>query len=135
MSQRRGSCLCGAVRFVVTGDLHGPDACHCTQCRKSSGHYFVSTDVPRAALTVEGADNVTWYASSPKVRRGFCRTCGATLFWDPIHRDWTGIAMGAFDDPTGVRIALHVYVAEKGDYYDISDGAPQHARVPAPPGP
>lgn len=135
MSERRGSCLCGAVSFVVTGDLHRPDACHCTQCRKISGHYFVSTDVPRAALTVEGADNVTWYASSPKVRRGFCRTCGATLFWDPIHRDWTGIAMGAFDDPTGVQVALHVHVAEKGDYYEISDGAPQYARVPAPPAP
>ena len=128
-----GGCLCGAVRYEAAGAPLWVANCHCTQCRKSSGHYFVSTDVPRSALTVEGADQVTWYASSPKVRRGFCRTCGATLFWDPIHRDWTGVAMGAFDDPTGVRIALHVYVAEKGDYYEIGDGAPQHARVPAPP--
>ena len=46
----RGSCLCGAVSFEVAGALPGPDACHCAQCRKHSGHYFASTDVPRAAL-------------------------------------------------------------------------------------
>jgi hypothetical protein len=125
-----GSCLCGAVRFTVSAPLHPPDACHCTACRKTSGHYFVSTDVPRSAVTVEGAEAVTWYQSSPKVRRGFCATCGANLFWDPPHKDWIGIAMGAFDGPTDTRIAIHVYVAEKGDYYDISDGAPQVATVP-----
>lgn len=45
----RGSCLCGAVRFEVDGDLAPPDACHCTLCRRHSGHFFVSTDVPRDA--------------------------------------------------------------------------------------
>jgi hypothetical protein len=73
---------------------------------------------------------VTWYQSSPKVRRGFCATRGATLFWDPPHKDWIGIAMGAFDGATGTRIAIHVYVAEKGDYYEIGDGVPQAATVP-----
>ena len=55
----RGSCLCGAVTFEFDGDLRAPDACHCSQCRKQSGHYFASSDVPRAALTVHGADKVT----------------------------------------------------------------------------
>jgi len=121
-----GSCLCGAVTFEVTGELHGPDACHCTQCRRQSGHYWASTDVPRADLRVQGADNITWYQSSDKVRRGFCSTCGSVLFWDPLERDWTGIAMGAFDKPTGTRLAMHIFVADKGDYYDIADGLPQH---------
>lgn len=56
-----GSCLCGAVRFEVACELPGPDACHCTQCRKHSGHFFVSTDVPRSALTIRGEENVRWY--------------------------------------------------------------------------
>src|SRR5688572_25720020 len=111
----KGSCLCGAVTFEVSGELPGPDACHCTQCRKTSGHYFVSTDIPRPALTVHGADNVTWYRSSEKVRRGFCKTCGASLFWDPIYKDWTAVAMGAFESPTGTKVAKHVFVAFKGD--------------------
>jgi hypothetical protein len=121
----KGSCLCGAVRFEVDRPLPGPDACHCSMCRKWAGHFFVSTDVPRAAVTIHGGDNVTWFQSSEKVRRGFCKTCGSSLFWDPIQRDWIGLAMGAFDAPTETRVALHVHVASKGDYYDIRDDLPQ----------
>ena len=124
----RGSCLCGAVTFEFDGDLLPPDACHCTQCRKQSGHYFASTDVPRASLSVRGADKVTWFASSERVRRGFCSVCGSTLFWDPIRKDTIGIAMGAFDTPTATHLAIHIFVADKGDYYEIADGLPQNQR-------
>ena len=128
-----GSCLCGAVRFTVDGDLPGPDACHCTQCRKHSGHFFASTDVPRSAVAIEGAEKVSWYQSSEKARRGFCSICGSTLFWDPLFRDWIGIAMGAFDDPTDTHLHVHIFVAEKGDYYEIADGVPQVPQTPAAP--
>ncbi|MDQ0466937.1 hypothetical protein QO010_004734 [Caulobacter ginsengisoli] len=123
-----GGCLCGAVRFTVAGPLPGPDACHCTACRKHSGHYFASTDVPKAAVAIEGEDRVGWFQSSEKVRRGFCATCGSSLFWDPVFRDWIAIAMGAFDAPTGTRLAKHIFTADQGDYYDIADGLPQHER-------
>lgn len=122
---RKGSCLCGAISFEVEGELAPGDACHCSQCRRQSGHYWASTNVPRDRLTVHGMDRVTWFQSSEKVRRGFCATCGSVLFWDPPHRDWTSIAMGAFDT-TGTRLDMHIFVAEKGDYYDIADGLPQH---------
>ena len=122
----KGSCLCGAVTFDVAGPLPPPDACHCSQCRKHSGHYFVSTDVPRATLTIHGTSDLTWFHSSERVRRGFCATCGSSLFWDPVELDWIGVAMGAFEPPTDTKLAIHVYVAEKGDYYDIADGLPQH---------
>jgi len=122
----KGSCLCGAVTFEVTGDLPAPDACHCRKCRKHSGHYFASTDVPRSAVTISGADRVTWFQSSDRVRRGFCAVCGSSLFWDPPARDWIGIAMGAFDTPTRTHLRIHIFVADKGDYYDITDGLPQN---------
>lgn len=121
-----GSCLCGAITFAVSSDLPAPNACHCSQCRKQSGHYWASIDVPRDALTVTGTPH--WYASSPKVRRGFCGTCGAFLFWDPLQGDKTAVAMGAFDGPTGTALALHIFVSQKGDYYDIVDGLPQNPR-------
>ena len=127
----KGSCLCGAVRFEVAGALAPPDACHCTQCRKSSGHCFASTDVRRDALTVSGEEHLTWYRSSEKVRRGFCSVCGSSLFWDPIERDWTAVAMGAFEAPTGTRLGLHIFTADKGDYYDIADDVPQYPKFPA----
>ena len=125
----RGSCLCGAVSFEVDGALPLPDACHCSQCRKWSGHFSAGSDVARAALTIHGADNVTWFRSSEKVRRGFCSTCGSSLFFDPIdqvNNDWIGVSMGAFDAPTETKLAIHIFVADKGDYYDIADGVPQN---------
>ena len=123
---KKGSCLCGAISFVVTGQLKAPDACHCVQCRKHSGHYFASTDVPKDALAISGQENLTWYHSSQRVRRGFCSICGSSLFFDPPARDWMGIAMGAFDAPTSTRLEMHIFVAEKGDYYEIGDGLPQN---------
>ncbi len=125
----KGSCLCGAVAFEVDGPLPPPDACHCVQCRKHSGHFFASSDVPRKNLRfISGEDKIAWYKSSERARRGFCKVCGSTLFWDPlVPRDWIGIAMGAFDSPTETKLKIHIYVAEKGDYYDIADGLPQNA--------
>ena len=125
----KGSCLCGAVTFEVSGALGPIDACHCTHCRKWSGHYLAGTDIPRASLSVQGEENVTWYQSSEKVRRGFCRHCGSSLFFDPLDRekhDWTSVAMGAFDSPTNAAIDVHIFVAEKGDYYEITDDIPQN---------
>jgi hypothetical protein len=125
--------MCGAVKIEVTGDLKPPDACHCTQCRKWSGHYAVGTDVPRENCTIIGEENVTWYQSSKKVRRGFCKICGCSLLFDPIDRErvkWIGVTMGAFDDPTDSHIDIHIFVAEKGDYYEITDGIPQAATIP-----
>jgi hypothetical protein len=122
----QGSCLCRAVTFSVSCALPAADACHCSQCRKQSGHYWASTDVPRAALSISGTENIRWYQSSPKVRRGFCQTCGSFLFGDPPHRPSIAIAMGAFDAPTGAALSHHIFVADKGDYYEIADGVPQN---------
>ena len=122
----RGACLCGAVSFEVAAPLRPPDACHCSRCRKLSGHYWVSTDAARADVTIRGGEHVTWYATSEKVRRGFCSVCGATLFWDPVQKDTLAIAMGAFESPTGTRLALHIHTADKGDYYELTDGLPQN---------
>lgn len=124
----RGSCLCGAVSFEVEGELAPPDACHCSMCRRQSGHYWASTDLPRDRVTIRGEDRVRWYQSSEKVRRGFCGTCGSVLFFDPLFRDWIAIAMGAFDRPTGTKLEKHIFVADKGDYYEIADGLPQKAQ-------
>ena len=120
-----GACLCGAVRFVVTGDLRAPDACHCSQCRRVSGHVWASTDVPDHRLTITGEDHVRWFQSSAKVKRGFCGTCGSALFWKPIHQPRMAVAMGAFDKPTDTHLEMHIFVGDKGDYYEIADGLPQ----------
>jgi hypothetical protein len=126
----KGSCLCGSVSFQVSGTIPSPDACHCSKCRKFSGHYFVSADVPKKNISITGEDKITWFQSSEKVRRGFCSACGSSLFFDAIFRDWMGIAMGAFDGSTDTHIEKHIFTADKGDYYEITDGLPQERFPP-----
>lgn len=120
----QGSCLCGQVRYRVDGPLRPVVACHCTQCRKTSGHHVAATSAPRDAVAVEG--DVTWYASSDAARRGFCGTCGSQLFWDGPGRNLS-IFAGTLDGPTGLTLAGHIFCASKGDYYEIADGTPQAA--------
>lgn len=124
-----GSCLCGAVKFTVQGQLAAPDACHCQQCRKFSGHFFASTDIPRDHLTMVSQSTLRWHVSSEKVRRGFCGTCGTSLFFDPLDQqvnNWIAVAMGAFDSSTETALAKHIFASEKGDYYEIDDGLPKN---------
>ena len=124
----KASCLCGAVKLEVAGEFpFQPEACHCTMCRKHTGHFLVGVNVKRKDLTIQGEDKVGWYRSSEKVQRGFCTVCGSTLFWNPLidGYEYISIAMGAFDGPTGLRLRGHIFVGEKGDYYEIDDGLPQ----------
>ena len=124
-----GSCLCGDVKFQFEGKLDQTDACHCVQCRKWTGHFLPSTEVLRSALTIHGAEHLSWYQFSEKAKRGFCKQCGSSLFFDPIDKvkhNWIGVSLGAFDTPTNTSIARHIFVAEKGDYYEIDDGVPQN---------
>lgn len=124
----KASCNCGAVRVEVAAPITAPNACHCALCRKQSGHFWASAEFPKSAVTVSGASNVTWYQASEKVRRGFCKTCGCNMFFDPLFQDWTAIAMGAFDGESQARLALHIFTDDKGDYYDIADGLPQNGQ-------
>lgn len=117
-----GSCLCGAVRYRVTSRLRPVVACHCTQCRKTSGHHVAATSAPRESVAVEG--DVTWYASSEIARRGFCGICGSNLFWDGPGSHLS-IFAGTLDGDPGMRLAGHIYCADKGAYYEIADGLPQ----------
>ena len=117
-----GSCLCHAVSFRVTGPLRPVIACHCQQCRKTSGHHVAATSAARDAVEIVG--EVRWYASSDQARRGFCPECGSNLFWDGSGTNLS-IFAGTLDAPTGLAIKGHIYCADKGDYYEITDGEPQ----------
>lgn len=121
-----GSCLCGAITFTAAGPARDPAACHCSQCRKQSGHFWAAVQVMDGDLTISG--DPRWYASSPGVRRGFCPTCGSFLFWKSDADPDTGVALGALKAPTGLRLERHIFTADKGDYYDLPDGLPQVAQ-------
>jgi hypothetical protein len=74
-----------------------------------------------------GEAQLRWYDSSDAAQRGFCGRCGSTLFWRANGRDSISIAAGTLDDATGLHGACHIHVADKGDYYSLTDGLPQSA--------
>lgn len=124
-----GGCLCGAVRYQFNEPLDEVTACHCSQCRKQTGHYLASVYVDWSKVDVEGEDKVAWYAASDIAERGFCSVCGSFLFW--VSPEYGGAIMaGSLDKPTGTHMSSHIFVANKGDYYDIADGLPQYDGLP-----
>lgn len=123
-----GRCLCGSIRFETTGPLRTVTACHCSQCRRQTGLYYVATAVRVQNLRLEGTKKLSWYRASETARRGFCSECGSALFWQADGSDQISIMAGAFDQPSGLVMGEHIYCADKGDFYDIpEDGVPHHA--------
>lgn len=119
-----GSCLCSAVRFSGHAESPHVIACHCSQCRKWSGHVWASFHLEQPLI--EGP--VRWFRSSDHAQRGFCPTCSASLFWRLDGREVVSVSAGAVTDPTGLNLGEHIWVAGKGDYYDLSDALPQKAQ-------
>jgi len=117
-----GSCLCGAVTYRVSGPLRPVVACHCGQCRKTSGHFVAATSAARDDVQIDG--EVSWFHASETARRGFCGICGSSLFWDGPGANLS-IHAGTLDGPTGLTLTGHIYCADKGDYYDLNDDLPK----------
>lgn len=128
MTTRRARCLCGAVRVTIRGDLDDLAACHCSQCRRWSGHVWAAVPVPDDRLTIEGEDHVRWFKSSDTAERGFCATCGSSIFWRAFGSGRTDVALGCLEPPTGLHLQRHIWTGDKGDYYEIADGVPQQDR-------
>ena len=121
----KGSCECQGVVFELTGELRDVVFCHCSQCRKTSGHYWAATQVSKGNLNLIKATSLSWYASSDKARRGFCSVCGSSMFYERKGIDKISVSAGSLEIPTSLDRMRHIYVASKGDYYDISDDLPQ----------
>lgn len=119
----KGRCLCGGVSFEVIKGAKGFSVCHCGQCRKQSGHVWASGYAPAADIIITG--EVRWFEATPTAKRGFCPTCGSSLFWKAHAEDTMSFALGALENPTGLTLEKHIFVADKGDYYEIADGLPQ----------
>ncbi len=120
-----GGCYCGEVRYRARGVKPQVTECHCSQCRKQSGHRFASTGAKTSDMEIEGADKITWYRASPDAERGFCSICGSTLFWRRSDEDYSAILAASIDEPNGLELTKHIFIESKGGYYEITDGLPQ----------
>jgi len=94
-------------------------------CRRLHGAFGAYTKCANTGLTMIEDRGLAWYDSSATARRGFCRECGASLFWQPAGFATTSIAAGSLDQPCGLKTIGHIYAGEKGDFYEIGDGLEQ----------
>lgn len=115
-----GSCECGKVRFDVAAVRRSVTICHCSQCRRLSGHLWAATHAPFDSLRFTSDEGLSWYISSDFAKRGFCRFCGSSLFYRMQGEDAVGIAVGCLNDTSGLTVGRHVFVKDKGDYYQIA---------------
>ena len=125
----RGGCLCGSVRYEVSGPIKRLVHCHCSMCRKAHGAAFGTYAVLKAEdfRVVAGEGEIAAYQSSPGVQRTFCRRCGATLQFKSAKRPQSvELAAGTLDDDPGVKPERHIFVGSKAPWFDITDGLPQH---------
>ncbi len=120
-----GSCECGAVTFQTDAQLPDVTICHCGQCQRTSGHAWASVSVPSDSLTLTNEAGLKWFTSSDIARRGFCDVCGASVFFERFGKGRTAIAAGMLKHPTGLKTGKHIFLADKGDYYEITCDAPQ----------
>jgi hypothetical protein len=117
-----GGCLCGAVRYRITGSLRDVIVCHCGVCRRTHGAPAAYTACPRERLELLTDADLRWHQHDG-ARRGFCAVCGSRLFWDR-GRATISIAAGSLDEPTGLTTSHHIYTASAGDWYEAPPGHP-----------
>jgi len=110
--------------------MRGVVNCHCSKCRRFHGSVAAYVGTTPDSVEMREDRGLKWFRSvtdeTANVHRGFCCECGSSLFWHPRGEDRIAVAAGSLDEPTGMRMMGHVWVCQKGDYYEISDGLPQY---------
>ncbi|WP_109314318.1 GFA family protein [Pseudovibrio ascidiaceicola] len=130
----KAKCLCGEVSFKAEAPQKDIGLCHCTMCRRWNSGPFHAIAIPFDALKVEsGEENISYYRSSDYAKRAFCNNCGSSLFYHgdkiPEISHELYFSAGLLEEPTGSKLAGHIFCASKGDYYEIEGDLPQHETV------
>lgn len=132
----RGSCLCGAVTYVVEGRPLRTANCHCSRCRRamSTAHGSTLFTKPDGVRFTRGEDQRTTY-KVPEAKffaQTFCRICGSPVPRIDLERGVAIVRMGGLDDDPGVRPQFHIFVDSKAPWFEIQDKLPQHPEAPPP---
>ncbi len=129
----KGYCLCKFVNYELEGDVGDAVRCYCRTCQCATGTAFATValvDSSRFRL-VSGQELIASFESSPGKRRYFCSNCASPLFTkldaDPATYR---IRVGGLENPPGVKIKAHIFVAEKVSWYQIADDLPQFEAWP-----
>lgn len=122
-----GGCLCGGVRYEITGSVSNPCFCHCASCRRATGAPMVpwGTFAREAMRVMRG--RLSEYQSSAHVWRGFCARCGTSLTYRHEARPADiDVTLATLDDPTLLAPLMHVWVKHQLPWVAIGDDLPRH---------
>jgi hypothetical protein len=135
-----GGCLCGAVRYRVTGEPVRASACHCTNCQRRTGSAFgIGTYFKEAQVSFNGAPRGTYEYRSDEsgrwLRNEFCVKCGTTMTWTAEALPGVrAIAGGSYDDPKWFRLPRHAWLRSALPWFTPPAGTDhlQHGSLPPP---
>jgi hypothetical protein len=123
-----GGCFCGQVRYEVDGVPFNSTVCHCSDCRRIAAAPVVAWFTARLSDFRFTADQPSRFASSEKVIRSFCPTCGTPLtYQNQGLPDEIDVSTCSLDNPVLLPPQDHVLTAEKLSWIQISDGLPQYS--------
>ncbi len=129
--RRAAACPCGAVRFTIDGPVRDVIVCHCDACREATGGPWAASAVRRPDLTVDDETALSWElaaVSELAARRGKCRACGTTVFWDAPERETVSFAVSALSDGSGLDVAGHIWVGDDERTSLLPTGVPVYSR-------
>ncbi len=112
-------CLCGGVKIKIRGKLRDVINCHCSQCMKTHGNFAAYTNCPEDNLYFINKKSLKWYDSSRFAKRGFCSTCGASIFYKIKKGNTISISAGMFKNPTKIKTQSNIFIKNKLDFYKI----------------
>jgi len=119
----KGSCLCGEVRVEWQSASLWSAHCHCTLCQRAHGAAFVTwVGATAADMTLSGEDSLCWYESTPGAERGFCRSCGTTLFFRSER--WPGelhVTRANLEGDVDIAPGSHTFWPTHVDWFPFND--------------
>lgn len=122
----KGSCLCGAVSFVVDGFNEKAAHCHCTMCRKFHGAAF-GTLVGVTGLNWLSGNSLKEFVADNGTVRTFCQECGSSLGFrvKGVPSTEMELAIATFDEDIPVEIDAHIYINYKVNWCRLQDDLPK----------
>ena len=117
----KGSCACGKVEITIADKLLFTQACHCKDCKKSTGSSFViHTMVFEDDLIVEGKVSSTELptGSGKGYRAFFCINCGVYLYCKyNVSPGRVAVRTATLNNP--ITPQAHIYVKDKDPWINI----------------
>lgn len=128
-----GQCLCGAIRYRLSGEPKVVALCHCSDCRRSAGAPMVAWAMfAEAALTLTQGQPKT-INSSGTAMRSFCADCGTGLFYrnSVVLPGIVDVQSATLDDPAALAPTVQIQTAERLSWMTHLDQLPEFERFPA----